>query len=122
MARVDIRFEDGSIQSASLRPHFWIHVLVGDETAPGHRPTELLARDDAGSLLARQNLYGSDFTSRGAAEAARPKSDGSEAQNVMRAFLERMVQRDSGGLALQVDLARTQQLERIDTPEGPFVI
>ncbi len=119
---VEIRFEDGSTKRAAVRAPFWIYVLAGEQTSPGHRPSELIARSETDSIVATQELFAPDFTSRSSAAARLPKGDGSAGQEAMRAYLGTLVRRGAGGLALAVDLSRTHELERFATPEGQFTI
>lgn len=119
---VEIRFEDGTVKPAAVRPPFWIYVLGGEQMSPGHRPAELLARDAAGALVSTQQLFPPDFTSRSSADANLPASDGSPAQNAMHGYLETLIRRGGGGLAIEVDIASAHELRRFETPAGAFVI
>ncbi|HEX5468273.1 MAG TPA: hypothetical protein VFW80_04405 [Gaiellaceae bacterium] len=53
---VTVRFEDGTIREASTRGPWWVHVMSGDETEPGHRPVELTALAQDGSIVANQPI------------------------------------------------------------------
>lgn len=119
-ARIEVRFEDGAVRAAFVRAPWWVYVVGGDETEPGHRPVELTALDARGTVAAKQELDPYSFTSESAAEALLPESDGSPGQNAIRAMLEGL-----GGYAqrvLPVEIDRTELLRRIESPEGTLDI
>ena len=117
--RVELRFEDGRSRAASLREPWWAYIVGGAEVTPGHRPTTLVARDRDGDVVARQKLDPSTFTSKEAAFAALPKSNGSPGQDAVRARLETMWPFGMAS-AQEVDLSRTRLIKRFQTPDGPF--
>lgn len=53
---IDVRFEDGGIRAASTRGEWWVYVVGGNETQPGHRPVELVARDSDGHEIAQHAI------------------------------------------------------------------
>lgn len=119
--RVDVRFEDGRVRAASTRSPWWVHVVGGSETEPGHRPVALIARDSAGGEVATQELSPYGYTARGALQELLPDSDGSPAQNAIRALLERL----GSGPWLEeapVELDRARLLRRIETSAGALEV
>ena len=46
---VEIHFEDGSVRMASVRAPWWVYVVGGEETEPGHRPISFTSVDDTGA-------------------------------------------------------------------------
>jgi hypothetical protein len=56
-ASVALRFEDGSSIPLRLTPdRFFLALLSGRRTLPGHQAVALVARDRAGRVLGRQTL------------------------------------------------------------------
>jgi hypothetical protein len=87
-SRIEVRFEDGAVRAASVRPPLWVYVVGGDETEPGHRPVELTALDAGGTVVARRQVDPYYYTSRRATEALLPEGDGSPGQNAIQATLK----------------------------------
>jgi hypothetical protein len=67
-SRVEVRFEDGVVKSASVRLPLWVYIVGGDETEPGHRPVELRALDANGAVVASRKLEPFYYTSQEAVE------------------------------------------------------
>jgi hypothetical protein len=56
VARIDVRFEDGSVRAAATRSAWWVYLVGGAELEPGHRPIELIALDRNGGRIASGRL------------------------------------------------------------------
>jgi hypothetical protein len=54
--RVEVRFEDGSAAPAVIRRPWWIYLVGGEESEPGHRPDKLVALDGDGRQVASEQL------------------------------------------------------------------
>ena len=119
VARIDVRFQDGEIRPASVRAPWWIYVAGGDETEPGHAPTELIARDAGGAIVARQDLNPYVFMNRAAIETDIPTGDGSPEQNAVRTTL---IGLGSFGAEIgpQVRLGETYLVRTVQTARGSF--
>jgi len=116
-ARIEVRFEDGEVRSASLRSPWWVYVVGGDRTEPGHRPIGLTAFDAAGTVVAKQPVKPYYYTAKGAVERLLPESDGSPGQDAIVAMLAGL----GAGPWLEqdpVNLDRTQLLRHIETARG----
>jgi hypothetical protein len=117
IASIEVRFEDGAVRPASIRPPWWIYVVGGTETEAGHRPTALVARSADGVLLATERLDPYTFWSRAQAEAALPESDGSPGQDAVRSALAGVLP-SAGRIAEQLQLDRTRLVKTIATSRG----
>ena len=118
--RIELRFEDDSSKAASIRAPWWVYVVGGDETEPGHRPVELITLDTEGAIVVREELEPYFFTSRDAARELLPESDGTVGQNAIRAVLEGLGGWAESALPVQID--GTRLLRRIETGEGTFEV
>jgi hypothetical protein len=116
--RIDLRFEDGSVKPASVRAPWWVHVVGGDETEPGHRPVGLVALNASGGVAARERLDPYAYTAPDVVGRLLPESDGSIGQDAIRAVLEGLGGYAEPALPVQID--RTRLLRRIETREGTF--
>jgi hypothetical protein len=115
--RIELRFEDGSVRDASIRAPWWVYVVGGGETDPGHRPLALIALDSAGAIVAKQALVPYSFTSRSEVERLLPESDGSPGQNAIRSVLAGL----GSGPSLErnrIEIDHTHLLRRIRTGAG----
>ena len=60
--KIELRFEDGASRSASTRGPWWVYVVGGEETEPGHRPVEVVALDSAGTPVGSERLEPDRFS------------------------------------------------------------
>ncbi|HYY32843.1 MAG TPA: hypothetical protein VE693_04575 [Gaiellaceae bacterium] len=119
VASIEVRFEDGAAHKVSVRAPWWIYVVGGDETAAGHRPVALEARGPDGALLATQHLNKFSFSSRAAALAAIPESDGSPGQEAVRNALVAILP-IGAEIGPKVRLDETRLVRTVHTSRGSF--
>jgi hypothetical protein len=119
VAAIDVRFQDGRIQHASVRAPWWIYVVGGDETEPGHAPIELVARAADGAVVGTEDLNPYAFMNREAIEAAIPESDGSPGQDAIRATLV-LLGAYGAQIAPQVELDRVNLVRTVQASRGSF--
>jgi hypothetical protein len=116
-ARIQVRFEDGAVRAASIRAPWWVYVVGGDETEPGHRPVGLTALDVSGAAVATEAIKPYYYTREEAVDALLPESDGSPGQDAILATLKALG--DGPWLEHQrVRIDRTALLRRIETDQG----
>ena len=116
-ARIQVRFEDGGVRTASIRAPWWVYVVGGDETEPGHRPVGLNALDADGAVVAAEAIKPSYYTAEDASEALLPEGDGSPGQDAVLATLKALG--DGPWLEHErVEIDRTALLRRIETDKG----
>jgi hypothetical protein len=119
VAAIEVRFQDGAVRPASVRRPWWIYVVGGEETEPGHAPIELVARGADGDVVATQELNPYTFLNKAAIEDAIPAGDGSPEQNAVRTTLVRL---GPFGVPIsqQVRLEETRLVRTVQTSRGSF--
>jgi hypothetical protein len=106
---VRVAFEDGASEELPRHGRWFAYVVAGTHTEPGHRPVDLRYLRD-GRVVRHSPLFAPSFNTLAAARALVPRSDGSPAQNAVRAELLGELGThlgDGGSLASRVELTKT---------------